>query len=66
MTAKCPKCDKVPSHIRVDSVSLKDNQKRTYNGFAFVCIHCNVILGISPDWSALTANLLKGLSKENK
>ena len=67
-TGKCPSCNKVLSHAKIDTIDLKQGFQAVYNGVSYQCPSCHVVLAVGFDPIALktdTVNaVLQGLGKK--
>jgi hypothetical protein len=63
MIAKCPKCEKLISHIESRALPVKDG-KLTWNGAVFVCPFCFSVLGAGIDPIAAKTDIVTELTAE--
>jgi len=49
-TAKCPKCEKVLTSIKMEEVTIRGSDTRTWHGVVYSCPYCRTAIstGIDP------------------
>lgn len=57
-SGKCPKCEGNLSEVKVELISIKDNQ-RTLRGASYMCPHCNTVLSVGLDPLASIEEIVK-------
>ena len=46
---KCPRCDKVLSHLNAAKIDTVDKTDQKHSAVAYLCPHCDVIVGMTTD-----------------
>jgi uncharacterized protein with PIN domain len=55
---KCPKCDHVLSHVKLDYVEIKVTDGKTFHGANYLCPYCRTVLSVAIDPIALKAEIV--------
>lgn len=55
---KCPKCSSLVTAVNVDNVDII-GASSSCNGVAYLCPHCDTVLGVSMDQLALNAVVVR-------
>ena len=60
-TGKCPKCEKVPSGIFIEDITIRQQFSMSggLNGVSYLCNHCKTILGVAMDPVDLKADIVR-------
>jgi hypothetical protein len=61
-SGKCPKCDKVVSYAKLESIDLKIGGAG-YKGISYVCPSCRAVLSVSLDHIALTTDIAEAVAR---
>lgn len=58
MAAKCPKCEKAITSVRIEDLTVKSGM-REFRGVAYACPHCASAISVSIDPVALKTDTVK-------
>jgi predicted RNA-binding Zn-ribbon protein involved in translation (DUF1610 family) len=61
---KCPQCGKSVKHTKIEALPIHDHSRARWQGVAFLCPHCETILGTGIDPEALIVQLMIELKKK--
>ncbi len=66
-TGKCPKCDKLLSHVKIENMVVRESFQTDWHGVSYCCPFCNVILSVQIDpmrlRNEIVSEIVKKLSK---
>jgi hypothetical protein len=66
-SGKCPKCQKVVGHARVEHIEIRRGfDEPAWHGVSYVCPSCSTVLGAGIDPVALKTDTVKAIVKELK
>jgi len=63
---KCPKCEKLVSNVKIESVTASTSLfgGTKWNAISYVCMFCNTVLSVQIDPIAIKTDTLKALGKQ--
>lgn len=61
MATKCPKCEKIMSHVNLETMDIHQNFKKQWHGVVYTCPLCNTALSVSMDPTLLRNDTIDGV-----
>ncbi len=62
-SGKCPKCEKVISHVRIEHIPIKEGMQDRYRGVSYCCPWCNTVLSVGVDPHFLNEDIIDKLKR---
>ncbi|HWE93406.1 MAG TPA: hypothetical protein VG269_05475 [Tepidisphaeraceae bacterium] len=66
MSAKCPKCEKLISHVNLEKMGIHVNNQTQWNGVSYSCPLCQTLLSVSMDPIALNSDVVENVIAKAK
>ncbi len=48
-TGKCPKCNKIISKVKVDTITIESPARKGMQGLSYRCVSCSTVVSVSFD-----------------
>ena len=61
--ARCPKCQEIIKHTKIESLAIFDHYREHGKCIAFLCPECDTILGTGFDPEMMVTEILRELKK---
>jgi phage FluMu protein Com len=65
-TGKCPKCEKLLTHVDAEAIEIHQNLKSASRGVSYLCPHCRTILSVQIDPLASIADMANAVVRRLK
>jgi ribulose 1,5-bisphosphate synthetase/thiazole synthase len=61
ISAKCPKCEKLLTHVNIGDLPIHENFKERWKGVVYACPYCNTALSVAIDPVALKTDTVNAI-----
>lgn len=62
-TGKCPQCDTRLLNVKIEAIDLIEGLSTKWKGASYICPHCQHILGVEMDPTALRSAIVGDVKK---
>lgn len=66
LTGKCPKCERIVTHLELQNPKVRDSARNEFFGVSYLCPLCKTILGAGIDPVALKTDTVNEVLKTLK